>query len=87
MEAIDDLILGNSGLTGGSAGGDQSDISRVGPTVDVLPSTETGNPIDDSPLPFSFLSFSGGWTISSIGLPVSVDGRTSTVRPTRPMSA
>ena len=41
------MILGNSSLTGGSAGGDQADIGRVGPTVDVLPSTETGNPIDD----------------------------------------
>ena len=28
-------------------GGDRADIGRVGPTVDVLPSTETGNPIDD----------------------------------------
>ena len=47
LEAIDDLVLGNSSLTGGSAGGDQADIGRGGPTVDVLPSTETGNPIDD----------------------------------------
>ena len=41
------MILGNSSLTGGSAGGDRADIGRVGPTVYVLPSTEIGNPIDD----------------------------------------
>ena len=44
--AIYHLILGNSSLTGGSAGGDRADIGPGGPTVDGVPSTETGNPID-----------------------------------------
>ena len=47
FEEIDDSISGNSSLMGGSAGGNRADIGRVGPTVDVLPSTEIGNPIDD----------------------------------------
>ena len=47
FEEIDDSISVNSSLTGGSAGGDQADIGRVDPTVDVLPSTEIGDPISD----------------------------------------